>query len=73
MHTVQDSTSPLHSGGQGWPSSNFYRHGGEGLLWNGYEGMDALTPQLEAQTLNLMGAVASGDYSVMKRGKKNCE
>ena len=72
MHTVQDSTSPLHSGMQTWPGRNTAVHGGEGVFWDGHEGMDALTPQLETQTPNLMGAVASVDYSVMKFGKKNC-
>ena len=74
MHTIQDSTSPLHSGGQTWPGENKYNHGSKtrGLFPDGLEGMDALTPDLESQTLNLMGAVASGDLSVMKRGKKNC-
>jgi len=74
MHSVQDSTSPLHSGMQNWPSSNSLNHGSgtRGIFPDGLEGMDALTPQLETQTLNLMGAVASGDYSVMKFGKKNC-
>ena len=72
MHTVQDSTSPLHSGMQTWPAENFYKHGGDRFGPNGHEGMNALTPDLELQTLNLMGAVASGDFSVLKRGKKNC-
>ena len=79
MHTVQDSTSPLHSGMQTWPGKNAHHHGndrGSGFIGSNlpssYEGMNALTPQLEIQTLNLMGAVASGDYSVMKHGKKDC-
>ena len=72
MHTVQDSTSPLHSGMQTWPAENYYKHGGDRFGPNGHEGMNALTPDLELQTLNLMGAVASGDLSVLKHGKKNC-
>lgn len=74
MHTVQDSTSPLHSGGQTWPAGNWYNHGSgtRGPFPDGLEGMDALSPDLEAQTLGLMGAVASGDFSVLKRGKKHC-
>jgi RHS repeat-associated protein len=78
MHTVQDSTSPVHEGGQTWPGRNFGHHGndrGLGFLESVspcYESMNSLTPELERQTLGLMGAVASGDYSVMKRGKKDC-
>lgn len=33
------------------------------------EGLDEITPELETRTVNLMGAVASGDYSVLGCGK----
>lgn len=62
LHPVMDSTSPLHQGMQRWPS-NIVHHGERG------EGLDEITPELETRTVNLMGAVASGDYSVLGCGK----
>ena len=62
LHTVMDSTSPLHQGMQRWPS-NITSHGSRG------EGLGEINPEIETQTLNLMGAVSSGDYSVLGCGK----
>jgi RHS repeat-associated protein len=62
LHPVMDSTSPLHEGMQRWPS-NILHHGSRG------EGLEEIIPELETRTLNLLGAVASGDYSVLGCGK----
>jgi len=66
LHPVMDSTSPLHRGFQYWPGPGATQHGERG------EGVKDITPELEEETLGLMSAVASGDYSVLKFGSMSC-
>ncbi len=60
MHPVMDYTSPLHRGFQKWEISfaDIMGH------MRG-EGIKEITPSLESETLGLMNAVLSGDYSVI--------
>ena len=62
LHPVMDYTSPLHRDFQYWRLHDASKH------WND-EGIDQITPALEAETLGLMNAVVSGDYSALGCGK----
>ncbi|CAI4030252.1 hypothetical protein DNFV4_00680 [Nitrospira tepida] len=60
LHPVMDYTSPLHRGFQRWQinPATITQHFIE-------EGPDKITPALETETLSLMNALLSGDYSVL--------
>jgi hypothetical protein len=61
MHSVMDSTSPMHRGFQiWWPADDWTKHGNaNGSL----EGLDSLTPALRAETIGLMRALIENPNS----------
>ena len=66
LHPVMDTTSPAHRGFQYWRLPHSKAELDEHIA---QETLDTITPDLERQTLSLMNATLSGDYSVLGCGK----
>ena len=57
LHTVMDSTSPVHAGFQEWHWWDFWKHG---PFPTSKEDVNSLTPELLQQTIDRMNAAVGG-------------